>query len=229
MTDKNKLTNKIDHSATGDTELTTPDHDRLMVLLDACANSVVRAMWPIIDLINYPFLKKREDQPIKDENLKRIGWAVRATKKQWEIPVKRGNGFICGYIDFSAVVQTFEFNYDKITGVCDRPRNGEFKIHFEVKPRIRSLGELLRQLQTYRDCVYCTDDVIAVFTDSIDHDHPWAKLIRNNGFGFFNPKTLSVSMLDRNHEISLRNESALSELFGRLVDRNGNQLKASAT
>ncbi len=87
-------------------------------------------------------------------------------ERTWEFPVVRAGGFIVGYIDLAA----------EVTQPCLRARQGKLvatqepagSVFFEVKSRIRSIGEVIRQIRAYetvlgagRCAVVCPDDRFA--------------------------------------------------------------------
>ncbi len=126
-------------------------------------------------------------------------------KRQWEYPVTNQNinqrtGYkssksIIGFVDMKVT-----FNYTELTvsGIDfhNQQVNGELKwsqteyvngnlnsllnhnIYIEVKTKIPSLGELFRQLNTYRE--YLTGSFLVVSPDDSN-----VEIIRNQGFRFF--------------------------------------------
>ncbi len=127
------------------------------------------------------------------------------TERQWEYPVTNQNinqrtGYkssksIIGFVDMKV---TFKYTELTVTGIDfhNQQINGELKwsqteyvdgniniqhnynIFIEVKTKIPSLGELFRQLNTYRE--YLTGDFLVVSPDDSN-----VETIRNQGFRFF--------------------------------------------
>lgn len=69
------------------------------------------------------------------------------TEIKWEQPIKSGNYFI-GFVDFKVIIE----------------REREFFQGFfiEVKPKVTSLGETFRQLNTYKSCLHSFTPVLLV-------------------------------------------------------------------
>jgi len=82
-------------------------------------------------------------------------------KIQSEVPITANNGFLVGYADIkillkdtSVYYESFKFSVDKLPP----------SIYIEVKPTIKSFGETLRQLNTYKHYLQ-TDDLFLFTTD----------------------------------------------------------------
>jgi len=82
-------------------------------------------------------------------------------KIQSEVPITANNGFLVGYADIkillkdtSVYCESFKFSVDKLPP----------SIYIEVKPTIKSFGETLRQLNTYKHYLQ-TDDLYLFTTD----------------------------------------------------------------
>jgi hypothetical protein len=77
--------------------------------------------------------------------------AFKIESKKWEVPIKAGN-YIIGYIDFLITGQKGRVyltdSGPSPTWTVSRERA---RLLFEVKPSIPSRGELLRQINTYRE------------------------------------------------------------------------------
>ena len=75
----------------------------------------------------------------------------------WEEPIKSpSNGFIVGIPDFTIVMKE---KHIKLKGICkyDRGMMKPIKIFIEVKPKVKSIGETMRQLKLYRSYMYDRD------------------------------------------------------------------------
>lgn len=82
----------------------------------------------------------------------------------WEHPVKRDN-FIIGYIDLL---------------MCRRTLTGGDSVAFEVKTKIPSLGEVIRQIQTYRTTERIHDRQYVI----VCPDDRFAAALKGQGIGF---------------------------------------------
>lgn len=87
-------------------------------------------------------------------------------KRTWEFPVARSGGFIIGYIDLA--VETLRPFLDCHEGRLSVSYMTRGTVHFEVKSRIRSVGEVIRQIRAYETVlgagtcvVVCPDDRFA--------------------------------------------------------------------
>jgi hypothetical protein len=108
-------------------------------------------------------------------------------KKIWEFPVK-GRNRIEGYIDLAVAISSYKLRADaeELEGYGQH-RNTfpaivqiETKLEwvfFEVKPKIESLGALIRQLRTY-EC-YSPGKYVVVSLDNT-----YETILREQGFGF---------------------------------------------
>jgi len=122
-----------------DAELATKDHDDLMIILDSNIESAVIACYPRLSEV-------------------RQFWKV---KTRWEQVVGKYSGpsrtpYIVGFIDLVAHIkidmngymEKFGLNHDQL---CDDDHH--FKdvqdIAFEVKTKLNSIGEIIRQLRVY--------------------------------------------------------------------------------
>lgn len=160
-----------------DKELTTPAHDELMLWLDSEMATVVEALegepnigrWESKHVEN---LKKRATEAVTNSGYKWAGMNDPPQKekrifKKWEMPILSG-AYVVGFVDMKVVVRDMEL---EITNVTERERydgggwklkkggeSPEWKIRdgideaylFEVKPKITSLGELIRQIRMYQ-------------------------------------------------------------------------------
>lgn len=103
-----------------DKDLTTPEHDKIMLWLDENIEEVMRKIFKISP--------------------------VEKIKTKWEYPIidqKGRSGFIIGFIDMAVqFVEILEWEGK----TCLEQKNALF----EVKTKIPSLGELFRQLNMYK-------------------------------------------------------------------------------
>jgi hypothetical protein len=69
--------------------------------------------------------------------------------KQWEVPIKTGN-YINGYVDIVITGREGHVNLNGLWAPAWTTSYQRAVLLFEIKPSIRSLGELVRQINTYR-------------------------------------------------------------------------------
>lgn len=170
-----------------DEDLRTPSHDAIMVWLHENTERVCRSLLDVeIDSQRSQFTSSinrltEEDLGLimKDLGKDELGFTVKTFSK-WEAPVKSGN-VIIGFIDLLSEVSAsgcpWVNRYDHYgTPVVDvRHGNGyNVTIAFEVKTTIRSLGETIRQINTYRAymrsdtrfCIVSPDDRFRAILES---------------------------------------------------------------
>lgn len=72
---------------------------------------------------------------------------------KWEFPIRNGQ-YVIGFIDLCVIVNKAELWLDGVDGAtiapCWKVGFDHTNLFFEVKPSIRSLGELMRQINLYR-------------------------------------------------------------------------------
>ncbi len=118
-------------------------------------------------------------------------------KKIWESPIKGYNDYIVGFIDLKVIYDypeliltgvTFSSNSDRISGITWSPKweirtiqQGHYPradpIYFEVKTEIPSLGELIRQINIYRE--YGAKKIFVVSPDD-----RYVNVLEEQGIGF---------------------------------------------
>ena len=146
--EKNRFTTHEKMWNLNDGQLTTPKHDEMVLeLLDPTYIKKLLNKYAVGGF-NPSFLNKDEFE--------------RVVKIESEVPIVSGhNRFIIGYWD---IVVTIEGLFLLPEGVWTYKESGDiqathvdkhpkFRIFFEVKPTVRSFGETLRQLNTYREYV----------------------------------------------------------------------------
>lgn len=104
-----------------DSELSTPKHDELVLHLLARENYK-----KVLDAILFRSLSECAENP--------------AINVICEKPISNGNKFLIGYVDI-----VYEVKHP-----LDTYGDSKQDIYIEVKPTIRSFGETLRQINTYR-------------------------------------------------------------------------------
>jgi hypothetical protein len=171
-----------------DPDLTSPEHDRLMILLHEN-----------IDRYVHVALKDRKaiaELLCRGDTMDSSRPVTRASKPKWELPITRpGSTFIVGYLDLLAVVQIpVRYRYKRDgwranPDDCWVEESGDADLHvcFEVKPTIPSAGEMLRQLNTYKSALVPQLDgrmVMGVFSP----DTRFKEIIEDQGFFFVTPE-----------------------------------------
>jgi hypothetical protein len=80
-----------------------------------------------------------------------------------EVPIKGRNGYIIGYWDI-VIYWPKVIGFPFLDGVMEVKFKNTFTYFIEVKPKINSFGETLRQINTYREFVSGKDKKIVLFT-----------------------------------------------------------------
>lgn len=132
-------------------ELKTPEHDKMVLWTFNNAEKIINDSSIEINP------KDNIDPNYLQENINPI---IRS-KKILEYPLKSYNNFILGYIDLM-----IEFNIEKgyfqhFDNGSNSPLRKQF-IAFEVKPEVKSIGEVLRQFQYYKSSSPPLTDLVLV-------------------------------------------------------------------
>ncbi len=155
-------------------ELSTPKHDEIVILLDSYIHLVM----------------DRERERFPQITYRTI----------WELPVSDSYGRAVGNIDLTLQISiSYEAQWEErnVGGTWKKLRQNSVSLfdvmHFEVKPEIRSIGELIRQINKYRSHIgnfqtsyqngftkYAIPEFIVVSPDS-----RFEPIIRSQGVGFF--------------------------------------------
>lgn len=167
-----------------DEELKTPAHDAIMVWLDqnmmknaqGCLNTKQRRI--LTESLRYADRYAREaikDFPSENLSDKWIipdideidPFTVIGVKKEWESPVM-SKAFMIGFIDMKVGVTYSGFSWTQKNGYSlpvfgEREHGADFM--FEVKPKIPSCGELIRQINMYKE--YIPDAYYFVVTPDV--------------------------------------------------------------
>jgi len=137
-----------------DPDLTTPLHDKIILSI---TEDKLKEIISNIDIL-------------KGKNYKIHGIAH-------EVPIKASNDYIIGFID--AVATIAYDNRQTCDPMCDPVKF--IKIYIEVKTTIPSYGELVRQLNMYRDGLSIDD----VYTLVISPDDRFASALKDQGILFY--------------------------------------------
>lgn len=170
-----------------DEELTTPKHDKLCILLlnknvvkeyilnDNKIQLIIKNM---LNNINYKG-QLYDGWTKKDYETKYISHDIELETPILEKVVKSNSGFIIGYIDVLVQIN-IKIKYEWITN--DKKEIKEttktFPLAIEVKTKIRSIGEVLRQLQTYKSTLGY--HLVLVSNDSTNKE-----IFEGQGFSFW--------------------------------------------
>lgn len=146
---------KVSEKSAGfvDSEILTDNHDKIMIWLDSVAEQIVS------DLV-----KDYCEGEIK-------------VRKEWERPIVKGSSqykTIVGYIDMACIVEKFEGEDE--TGRKHYRNYAGFA--FEVKSKITSIGEVIRQIKQYKTfCNYSKFFIVCP-------DDRFEKILESQGIGF---------------------------------------------
>lgn len=157
-----------------DPEVKTPEHDAIMIWLDANIEGILQKRFcpnydqkhwteKYLDQVFGEYCKDCEEWARRDSKFERryemrqvlpepppLG-RVTVHRKRWEVPVKREQ-YVVGFVDMQV-----EFSHGKhlyISNSSDDPwgvREDRYVCNIEVKPTIASVGELVRQINLYRE------------------------------------------------------------------------------
>ena len=180
MTDKVRAQTIQQKLGFADSDLKTPRHDEIMLWLDKHALDVVVAtvgnQWTEqdIDWLNEE-LKKHHKPTITLADLPPRK-PLELISVTWEYPIKSGT-YVVGFIDLviqydadSLTLNEYDYSYT--------PCRSRFIICVEVKSSIPSAGELIRQIQLYRQ--YQKGTYVVVSPDA-----RYADVLRSQGIEFY--------------------------------------------
>jgi len=174
-----------------DPDLTTPEHDALLLWLDKNVETFLRAKLATVKqtaytvryFAGYPRREKIESlTPEQEEQLAKfpLGETKWEFRKTWECPILDKN-YTIGFCDMMVNVTRQARNADALfegSSLSFESVYSEDRIWFEVKPKIPSLGELVRQLNMYR--TYTPMERWFV----VSPDTRWCEHLKAQGFGF---------------------------------------------
>lgn len=147
-----------------DPDLTSPKHDALLLWLDENIERVMRNIMGDLNRVFYEKIYERVTAIGKEKleeydlsNLEEfpLGETIYATETIWEQPILNGN-YTVGFCDMLVELRVsrenskiiFDSNSKKIIKAEEQYEN--YSLWFEIKPEIRSLGELMRQIRMYQ-------------------------------------------------------------------------------
>lgn len=164
----------------------TPVHDQLVLWLDQNIAQVLSEIAPQL-----PALLRASDMHhwARHPRMELALQAFSATKKTWEDPVVSLQGpyrnehrVIKGYIDLAVDVDLLE--------LLEPGYHSQLVLAIEVKPRIESLGEVIRQIRMYQQ--FAPRHVFFVASP----DQRYAALLREQGIGFIPLGPVQGGLLD---------------------------------
>lgn len=140
-----------------DADLTTPQHDQIMLWFDANARRLLAPWIPV--------------ERAADPTFRLV--------TEWEVPLFTHNGYALGFLDMKVEAST------RIPMVDGGPlRHGRDwwsgRFYIEAKSTIPSLGELVRQLNLYQQYVGLYPGQFII----VSPDVRYAAKLRDLGFGF---------------------------------------------
>ena len=181
-----------------DPELSTPRHDQIMLWLDEQAEDVAATftgrVWPEKMITCF----RTEAEKVMGKLWEGLGNppdrpSPTVTSKVWEYPIKNGN-YLIGFVDMALFLRCPQLDVIGIErsehreprrvhgdtprwGVAPGRASAQPSLLLEVKPEIRSVGEVVRQIrmyQAYQDSLFvvvCPDD-------------RFREVLRGQGIGF---------------------------------------------
>lgn len=164
-----KKTTLSEHLIFHDADLSTPEHDSIMIWLDKN-----------VELILPRVYKLDSDDSFGD------------IERTWEFPIEKKttqSTSVIGYADLfvSATIQRTRIN--EFTNAEYIDTSGSVQLFIEVKPRIRSVGETIRQIRHYSSAFYRAPTWMIVSPDT-----RFADVFKSQGFYFLNPSDMGWSM-----------------------------------
>ena len=176
-----------------DPEVKTPEHDAIMMWLDANMEQVLQAClcpdyakrsWKeeYLDQVFDQYVKECRHLSKRYETRSILPEPPRPRKveivrSKWEVPVKREQ-YVIGFIDMR--VEFVWIKTLRISDYSDDPwsQSGDHcVVNIEVKPAIPSVGELIRQINLYRE--YLKGDYCVVSPDG-----RWVDVLKAQKIGF---------------------------------------------
>jgi hypothetical protein len=146
-----------------DDELKTPQHDRLCILL---LNKETLRVYIHRDCFIQEHIKQilssfnKKDKCFEGDyySRKEVDCEYKLTNYSYELEtpilekvLKTHNGFIIGYLDLWVTIKLkIEYDFIKMNKIEHLQREKLYSFGIEVKPKIKSVGEVIRQLQTYK-------------------------------------------------------------------------------
>ena len=129
-------------------------------------------------------LKNIEHEIEELESWKNLGQlpdkSITTKRKTWERPIKSHNEFVIGFIDMEVVCDVPEYlDYSGDFPVW-KIRHIEYSLMFEVKTSIKSIGEVVRQIQLYKNYRNRYKDKFII----VSPDDRYVDLLKSQNIGF---------------------------------------------
>lgn len=171
-----------------DPELTTPAHDALMMWLDGTIEEefagldIRRKEWLWEGFSSSSRLESIEAKMKNNEFVLPPMPPARFLTKTWEYAITGERNYILGFADMMVTCEypylDFRTTEEFSIKWRDRDSGGHpFRCFFEVKPKINSLGELIRQVRMYQT-------VTAGRWFVVSPDDRFAPMLKSQGIGF---------------------------------------------
>lgn len=178
--DKTRATTLQEKFGFVDDDLKTPVHDSIMMWLDGEIDRIVSAhvLNKIkLEIDGAPAWEKRAENEYRKKNPDRYtpsGALVSAypweglgdlptprylgiDSKVWESPIKSAKDFVVGFVDMLVVARYQHLSYTDAGYFTTKEKAPKWELFsqqhnfvFEVKPSIRSVGEVIRQIRMYQ-------------------------------------------------------------------------------
>jgi hypothetical protein len=185
-----------------DHELSTAKHDEIMLWLDANAERLFgKSEW---EPERVAAIRKMASAAIRENRFGKsgIGPPVEAlasepprviakVERKWEKPIVAANGFMIGFIDMEITVYIPRLSWSCVCGgiipeecswtIGDFPVSPQERHMVEVKPEIRSLGEVIRQIRMYE--AHCAGKYYICCPDE-----RFKSALASQGIGFIKPE-----------------------------------------
>lgn len=169
---KPKAQTLIQKMGFADDDLKNSRHDEIMIWTVENLETIVK---PILIGRKYEWWNTDSHQQVDQ-----VATAVNSISKTiWEKPIEKGDrGFIVGFVDLYVEVEVILCN-EKTE---EKTKTTEYFI-FEIKTKIDSVGEVIRQINTYRGergAVYGSQ----VFWFIVSPDDRYISILKSQGIGF---------------------------------------------
>lgn len=198
--EKNRFTTHEKTWNLNDGQLTTPKHDEMVLeLLDPTYIKKLLHKY-VVGGFNPSVLNKDEFESV--------------VKIESEVPIVNGyNRFIIGYWDVVVTIEDLFLLPEGIWAYKEREnmqatdvdKHPKFRIFIEVKPTIRSFGETLRQLNTYRE--YVGIDAKYTHVCLYTYDTTFKKAFESQGIAVLTPFFEDIEYIDAQNTIKVPNKA----------------------
>jgi hypothetical protein len=160
---KPKAKTLIEKHGFSDPELITSKHDEIMLWLDLAIDKMLpiwlgyNDKWTEKEVGNaYAVYKKSKYYSPSDELDFPNKPSLKIVKKRWEhaITAERGSKYVVGFIDMVVCYQMPTIYFERWDApIVEYGEGAEGMVNFEVKTKLNSIGEILRQVHYYKEFV----------------------------------------------------------------------------